>query len=100
MKRFQNEFDVVLVGVDTVEAELARDVLAKAGIPSLVHGPDFDIAEFGAAAYGQLRRGNLLVPRGARAAARAALVEAWGEDAVVRREEPGPTADGSARAGA
>lgn len=86
MQRFASEFDVVLRGVDTIEAGLARDVLEKAGIPSLLYGPDFDVAEFGSAAYGQVRRGDLLVPAGARAAARDALLAAWGEEAVQRRE--------------
>jgi hypothetical protein len=86
MQRFQNEFDVVLAAVDTVQADMARDVLAAGGIPSLLHSPDFDVAEFGASAYGQLRLGALLVPRGARERARAALVEAWGEEAVRRHE--------------
>ncbi|MCY2959998.1 MAG: hypothetical protein NTY35_07510 [Planctomycetota bacterium] len=86
IQRFQGEFDVVLTSVDYVEGELARELLESVGIPSLLHTPDFDIAEFGFAAYRQLRHGDVLVPRGARPAARAALVEAWGEDAVARHD--------------
>lgn len=85
MQRFSGEFDVALTSVDHVEAELARDVLAAAGIPSMLHAPDFDFAEFGAAAYGQVRRGDLLVPRGALDAARAALTAAWGDDVMKSR---------------
>ncbi len=85
MQRFSGEFDVVLAAVDHFEAELARDVLAAAGIPSMLHAPDFDFAEFGVAAYGQVRRGDLLVPRGTRDAARAALEAAWGEEVMKGR---------------
>lgn len=83
---FRGEFDVVLASVAFVEGELARDVLQSVGIPCLLHSPDFDIAEIGTASYGQIRSADLLVPRGARAPARAALVEAWGEDAVARHD--------------
>jgi hypothetical protein len=89
MQRFSGEFDVVLAALNHIEAELARDVLTGAGIPSMHHAPDFDFAEFGAAAYGQLWHGDLLVPRGAREAARAALVAAWGEEAVIRHAPAG-----------
>lgn len=85
MQRFNGEFEVVLAAVDHVEAELARGVLMDAGIPSMLHAPDFDFAEFGAAAYGQLWHGDLLVPRGSRDAARAALEAAWGEDVMKGR---------------
>jgi hypothetical protein len=86
MKRFQREFDVLLAAVDTVQGELAREILESARIPSMIHGPDFDVAGLGSAAYGQLRHGALLAPHGARDRARAVLVGAWGEE-VVRRHE-------------
>lgn len=86
---FRGEFEVVLASVAFVEGELARELLQSAGIPCLLHSPDFDIAEIGLGAYGHLRSGDLLVPRGSRTAARAALVEAWGEDAVAKHEPRG-----------
>jgi hypothetical protein len=82
----RDEFDTVLSAVDHIEAELARELLESAGIPSLLHSPDFDIAELGIASHGQMRLGDLLVPRGAQSAARATLVAAWGEDAVARHD--------------
>lgn len=83
---FRGEFDVVLSSVAFVEGELARELLQSAGIPCLLHSPDFDIAEIGLASYAQLRSGDLLVPRGSRPAARAALVDAWGEAAVAKHD--------------
>jgi len=49
-----------------------------AGIPSLAHTPDFDMAELGRAAHDQVRGGVLLVPHALLEKARAALEEAWG----------------------
>jgi hypothetical protein len=84
--RFQDRFDVLLVAVDAIEGGMASSVLEAAGIPSLLHGPDFDVAELGFASHSRTRGANLLVPKGSRDAARAALVEAWGEERVARKE--------------
>lgn len=85
--RLTDEFDVLLQAVDTIEGEMARDVLDQAGIPSMLHGPDFDVAELGFSGHTRVRRADLLVPRGTRAVARQLLVDAWGED-VVRHHDP------------
>lgn len=88
MTRAHGDFDTVLASVDYVEGELARELLASAGIPSMLHSPDFDVAELGLVSHAQIRRADLLVPRGARASARAVLVEAWGEDVVAPHDPP------------
>lgn len=80
------EFDVLFVALDATEGELAREILADAGIPSLLSGPDFDIAELGPAAHAMVRRADLYVPKGARLAARGVMVEAWGERDVAAKE--------------
>jgi hypothetical protein len=84
----RGEFDTLLASVDYVEGELAKELLASAGIPSMMHTPDFDVAELGLVSHAQIRHGDLLVPRGARATARAKLVEAWGEAVVARHDPP------------
>lgn len=75
-----NEIVVLLAAPDAVEAELARGLLEEAGIPSMLHGPDMDMAELGVAAHASFTRPDLLVPALALEAARAILKEAWGED--------------------
>lgn len=84
--RFRTEFDVAAVDLDNVAGELARELLESAGIPSMLHGPDFDAAEFGSSAHALFRHVELLVPRGTRERARAVLVEAWGEDVVAKHD--------------
>lgn len=82
MARMDEEFAVALDGLDGVSLSLGRNVLDAAGIPSLVHGPDFDMAELGRAAHDQIRGGKLMVPKSLAERARAVLREAWGEDLV------------------
>ncbi len=86
---YREEFDTVLTAVDYVEGELARELLESAGIPSLLHGADFDVAELGLVSHAQMRHADLLVPRGTRDSARAKLVEAWGEEAVAKHDPRG-----------
>jgi hypothetical protein len=73
------DFDRILTAADSVTIQLARDILAAAGIPSLAHGPDFDVAELGRAAHDVMRRQDLYVPRGAGERSLDLLEEAWGE---------------------
>ena len=87
--RLSEQFDVLFVALHASESELAREILAGAGIPSLLFGPDFGLAELGAAAHAAARRQDLYVPKGARAAARAVMVEAWGEPDVATKEPRG-----------
>jgi hypothetical protein len=70
---------VLLSAPNPVEAELARSLLKEAGIPSIFHGPDRDVAELGSAVHMAFTRPDLLVPAAALEAARAVLSEAWGE---------------------
>jgi hypothetical protein len=86
MKKMSDEFDVLLPAVDPIEGDLARELLDESGIPSMLHGPDFDMAEFGVAAHAVVRHRALLVPRGARARARQVLADAWGEERVAHIE--------------
>src|SRR5437868_776979 len=57
MKKMRDEFDVLLPSVDPLEGELTRDLLEQEGIPSMLHGPDFDKAELGLLVLAQ--RGDL-----------------------------------------
>jgi hypothetical protein len=86
MKSLHPEFDLLLSAVDPFEGEMARSLLAGEGIPSMLRGPDFDVAELGVAAHAVVRHPDLFVPKGARGAARAILVEAWGEERVAELE--------------
>ena len=45
MQKMSDEFDVLLPAVDPIEGDLARELLDESGIPSMLHGPDFDMAE-------------------------------------------------------
>lgn len=85
-RALSEEFDVLFVALDPTAGELAREILAGAGIPSMLSGPDFDIAELGPAAHATVRRADLYVPKGVRSAARAVMVEAWGELDVAAKE--------------
>ncbi len=76
------EISVLLAAPDSVRAELARSLLEEAGIPSLLHGPDMDMAELGVAAHAGFTRPDLLVPTAALEAARELLEEAWGEGSL------------------
>ncbi len=73
MGRPRDDFDLLLAAPHPVEAELARGILADAGIPVLVHGGDFDVAELGTATHAMLRRPDVYVPRGSRERALQAL---------------------------
>ena len=76
--RPDNDLAMLLREASGVRLELARNLLEEAGIPSLVHGPDFDLAELGPAAHHGIRRQDLYVPRHAFARALEALERAWG----------------------
>lgn len=84
MKRMDDDFDLLLSGVDPLEGEMARDLLSDQGIPSLMSGPDFDVAELGRASHNVSRHPDLYVPKGTKVAARAILAEAWGEERLTR----------------
>jgi len=83
--RDENEPALLLEGADAVRAELAKGLLAGAGIPVVTRGPDFDVAELGRAAHDNLRGLALYVPAAALERAREILREAWGDDALRPR---------------
>ena len=72
---------VLLSAPDPVKGELARGLLEEAGIPSIFHGPDRDVAELGTAVHMAFTRPDLLVPASAVEDAREVLRRAWGEEA-------------------
>jgi hypothetical protein len=76
----RNEFDLLLAAPDPVEADLARNLLQAAGIPSLLQGQDRDLAELGSSSHSAISRPDLYVPKGALERARAILREAWGAE--------------------
>ncbi len=72
---------MLLEGINGVEANMARSLLAGAGIPCLLHGPDFDVAELGRAVHDSVRGTSLLVPQTALERAREVLQESgWSPD--------------------
>jgi len=71
---------VLLSAPDPVKGELARGLLEEAGIPSVFHGPDRDVAELGTAVHMAFTRPDLLVPASAVEDAREVLRRAWGEE--------------------
>jgi hypothetical protein len=73
------DFDLLLEAVDPFAAEMAKDLLAEAGIPCLIHSPDFDVVELGKAAHDATRHPDLYVPKGTLARAREILEEARGD---------------------
>ncbi len=82
MSSIEKDYARLLDTVTKVTADLACEVLNGAGIPCLQHGPDFDMAELGAAAHGFVRGVSVFVPKSAVERARAILVETWGEEGL------------------
>ena len=71
------EFALLLEGANKVEADLAKNLLDEAGIPSMAQGPDFDIAELGHAVHDMIRGLDVYVPRAALERAQEILAAAW-----------------------
>jgi hypothetical protein len=82
MSSNSSEFDLLLEAPTSVEADMAREILAQEGIPTFMHGKDRDLAELGAAVHSAYTRPNLFVPKGRRAEAQAILDEAWDKSAL------------------
>jgi len=78
MLRWGDDLARVLTDADDVEIGLAKSLLEQAGIPCLVHGPDFDVAELGIGAHRQVRGASLYVPPDLEERANRLLAEAWG----------------------
>lgn len=79
----KTEFDLLLEAPEPVEAQMAQDLLARAGIPSMMHGADRDMADLGYATHSVIMRRDLFVPKGARERALSILQEAWDRDALT-----------------
>ena len=80
MSKPEDDFALLVEGGNAVRLDLARNLLEEAGLPCLIHGPDFDVAELGFAAHAAVRHANLYVPTEALEKARALLAEAWGAE--------------------
>jgi hypothetical protein len=98
------DFDLLLEAPTSVEADMARELLQRAGIPTYLHGRDRDLAELGAAIHNGLTRPDLFVPKGRRDEAEAVLKSAWDASALsdevalsVPAEEPPPSRELSTR---
>lgn len=96
MGSMRDDYDLLLEAPNATEAALAQELLTEAGIPSLLHGRDRDVAELGVATHGRLTFHDLFVPKGTRERARKVLDESWtterlADDAAVGEltaEEP------------
>ena len=68
---------LLLTGANTIQIDLARTLLEEAGIPFVLEGPDFDVAELGRGAHDMIRGQNLFVPAEQYERARELLDSAW-----------------------
>jgi hypothetical protein len=96
MGRPSQDFDLLLRAPHPVEAELARGLLEEQGIPALLHGGDFDVAELGSVSHAMLRRPDLYVPKGTRARALEVLREGGYEEPIALEEDEPPAQAGGA----
>jgi hypothetical protein len=83
MSRPREDFGVLLANASPLDTNLAKQLLEERGIPSLIHGPDFDVAGLGVAAHQSVREADLLVTRPALPEALRILTEAWGPEKVA-----------------
>lgn len=74
----RQEFALLLSAPHPVRAELARNLLHDAGIPTLLHGQDRDFAELGAWVHTALAGPDLYVPKLALERARTILTAVFG----------------------
>ena len=73
-----DDYALLLAAPTATEAGLAKNLLAAAGIPCLLHGQDRDFAELGAAVHSTVARPDVFVPKAAYEEAKRLLDEAWG----------------------
>jgi hypothetical protein len=81
MGRIADDYATLLDSTSQVEADLAQGLLTEAGIPCLLHGPDFDRVELGNAMHGTAFGVSVYVPHAALERARSILRAAWPEGA-------------------
>jgi hypothetical protein len=79
----RSDFAVLLASPDRVEADLAKDLLASKGIPSMLHGQYQDLVGLGYAGPISVARPDLLVPISALERAHEILSESWDADALT-----------------
>ena len=68
---------LLIESADSVEAQLAKELLESNGIPVMIHGVDRAMADLGAAANMEASRPNVYVPKSALAKAVKILSETW-----------------------
>lgn len=90
MGSLRTDFDLLLESPESVEADLAIELLASAGIPTFLHSSNVGIAGRLGAEFLSYRA-DLYVPKGARARAEQVLREAWGDEALERGVTPRPS---------
>jgi hypothetical protein len=78
-----SDFALLLARPQLTELEMARELLASAGIPSLVHGVDRGFAEDVITGQNIVAGPDLYVPRSAIERARSLLDEAWDASALT-----------------
>lgn len=76
MSRIDEDFALVLEGLNRIEVDLAKGLLESAGIPAMAHGPDFDWIELGRA-HDDVRGLDLYVPKDAYERAKEILDASW-----------------------
>ena len=80
MKRDEDDYAVLLEAADTVEADLARNLLSEAGIPAFVQGPDFDVHGLvGIATHASVHGTKIYVSKEDLERAQSLLEDAWGK---------------------
>jgi hypothetical protein len=70
---------LLMEAANYVEIQMIKGLLKDAGIPCVVEGPDFDMAELGRAAHDMIRGQSIYVPASALERAKAVVEAAWGD---------------------
>ena len=79
MPNSDEDHAILLAAPDWAEAQMAKNVLAEAGIPSLLREINSGLLECGPELQSAMHRPDLMVPRALLERARAALSEAWSD---------------------
>jgi hypothetical protein len=79
----RDEFALLLATPNPIEVDMAQDLLASAGIPSVLHGDERLNMYSIAGTWSVSKRPDLLVPKSALERARALLREAWDKNALT-----------------
>lgn len=79
----KTEFDLLLEAPGPVEAQMAQNVLERAGIPSMLDETASDMIHLAYGLRSPQARPSLFVPKGARERALSILQEAWDRDALT-----------------